>query len=312
MNYQHLTQGQRYQIARLNRAGLSCREIAAVVWCHHSTIARELKRHRLDGGYVAKKAHLAAVTRRHRASSRTRISLTTWTTIEVCLRDDWSPEQIVGRGIAAVSIERIYQHIAHDKRCGGSLWRHRRHRKRRYHRIGTPRQRFHGRRIAERPVHVQARKQVGHWEADSVLGKGSPRLVTFVERKSRFTRLVRVADGTAVAAHRATLASLYPLKHCVKSITYDNGSEFAEHAATDMALESTAYFADPHSPWQRGTNENTNGLVRQYLPKGKSMVDLTDHDIQLIEDKLNDRPRKVLGFKTPSEVLSKSFKRRTS
>lgn len=189
MNYQHLTQGQRYQIAKLQRTGLSCRGIAERTFCHHSTIARELQRNQSETGYSAGRAHALAVRRRHKASSRTQIAPATWTAVETCLRTDWSPEQVVGRGIASISIERVYEHIAHDKRCGGSLWRHRRQRKRRYRRIGSPRQRFSGRRLTERPVHVEARKQVGHWEADSVIGKGPVRVITLMERKARYIRL---------------------------------------------------------------------------------------------------------------------------
>lgn len=312
MKYQHLTQAQRYQIAALHAAGLTSRAIGEAVFCHHSTVAREVKRNAGEDRYRADRAHALAVKRRQQASSRTRIAPETWTRVEEHLRQDWSPEQIVGRGIASVSIERIYQHIRHDKHCGGSLWRHRRCRKRRYRRVDSPRQRFAGRRIADRPAHVADRKQVGHWEVDSVLGKGAPRVVSLVERKSRFTRLVRVADGKAAEARDGILASLYPLRRCVKSLTYDNGSEFAEHAKIDLGLESTGFFADPHSPWQRGTNENTNGLLRQYLPKGHSIAKITDQELQCIEDKLNDRPRKVLGFKTPTEVFFRSFNRRTS
>lgn len=312
MDYQHLTQSQRYQIARLREKGFSCREIAGVIFCHHSTVARELKRNRGQHTYRGGQAHVMAVRRRHQASSRVRISPKTWTLVEQHLRLDWSPEQIVGRGVVAISIERIYQHVAHDKRCGGDLWRHRRRRKRRHRRIGSPRQRFSGRRISERPARVDQRKQIGDWEADSVIGQGPVRVISLVERKSRYTRLVRVADGTAAQARDGILASLYRLRHWVKTITYDNGSEFAEHARIDLGLESTGFFADPHSPWQRATNENTNGLLRQYLPKGKSMAKVTDQQLQDIENKLNDRPRKVLGFKTPTEVLFQSIKRRAS
>lgn len=312
MTFRHLTQTQRYQISKFHREGLSCREIAECVCCHHSTVARELKRNRDGDKYRARAAHTTAVRRRQAASSRIRICPSSWAVVEEHLRKDWSPEQIVGRGLVSISIERIYQHIAHDKRGGGTLWRHRRQRKRRRHRIGSPRQRFAGRRIAERPERIAERNQVGDWEADSVIGQGSVRVITLVERKSRYTRLARVKDGTAAQACDGILATLHPLRGCVKTITYDNGSEFAGHARVDIGLESSGYFADPHSPWQRGTNENTNGLLRQYLPKGKSMAKVTEQDLQAIEDKLNSRPRKVLGFRTPTEVFLKSINRRTS
>lgn len=312
MNDQHLTQEQRYQIARMRGSGLSCRQIAEVIECHHSTVARELRRNASDNGYRPRQAHTLAVKRRSQASSRPRIDAKTWSKVVEHLEKGWSPEQIVGRGVVAISVERIYQYIADDKRAGGTLWQHRRRRKRRRRRIGSPRQRFSGRRINERPAHVDERKQVGHWEADSVVGSGTVRVITLVERKSRYTRIVRAANGTARTASDCILSALYPLRQGVKTITYDNGSEFAEHAVIDLGLDSAGYFADPHSPWQRGCNENTNGLIRQYLPKGKNMDKFSDADIQAIEDKLNHRPRKVLGFKTPAEVFLRSLERRTS
>ena len=314
MSYQHLIQSQRYQIATLHKAGTGCRDIANVIECHHSTVAREISRNRNDGPYRAEQAHRQATRRRHEASTCARIEASTWELIEKHLREEWSPEQIKSNGIANVSHERIYQHVAADRQRGGDLWTYRRRRRRRRCRIGTARhrQRFHGRRIDERSAAVEQRKQVGHWEADSVVGTGAVRIIRSVERKSRYTKLRRVPDGKARAASTGIIAALHPLRCCVQTLTYDNGSEFAEHALIDGALGATAYFAEPHSLWQCGTNENTNGLVRQYLRKGTSMNALTDEQLQIIEDKLNNRPRKTLGFKTPSEVFFASFKRRTS
>lgn len=313
MSYQHLTQSQRYQIATLHREGVSGRTIGRHVVCHHSTVAREIQRNAHEGSYRAVDAQRKAVRRRHVASSRLRIDAATWAIVDEYLREDWSPEQIVGRGVAKVSHERIYRHIAEDRRKGGDLWTHRRRRGRR-RRIGTSRerQRFHGRRIQERPASVDKRRSVGHWEGDSVVGKGAVRLITLVERKSLYIRLQRVLNGTSEAANAAMIGALHPLKCCVQTLTQDNGSEFAGHALVDIALDTQTYFADPHSPWQRGRNENANGLVRQYVPKGTCMDSLTDEQVQAIEDKLNNRPRKTLGFKTPSEVFFAAFKRRAS
>lgn len=316
MSYQHLTQAQRYQIGTLHNAGFASRYIAEVISSHHSTVAREVRRNRSDDGYHVVAAHRHAVRRRHAASVRPQIDVAAWAIVEKRLREEqWSPEQIAGRSGVKVSHERIYQYIAADRQRGGDLWTFRRRRRRRRRcRIGTARQRqrFHGRSIDERPAGIEHRKQVGHWEADSVVGKGPVRLITLVERKSRYIKLKRVSDGKASTARNAILTALHPLRCCVQTLTYDNGSEFAEHALIDIALEANAYFAEPHSPWQRGSNENANGLVRQYAPKGRSMHTLTDEEIQIIEDKLNNRPRKTLGFKTPSEVFFDSFKRRTS
>ena len=145
-----------------------------------------------------------------------------------------------------------------------------------------------------------------------MVGKGTVRLITLVERKSRYTKLRRVPDGKSRSASTAIIAALHSLQRCVQMLTYDHGSEFAEHELIDCVLEATAYFIGPQSPWQRGTNENTNGLVHQYLPKGTSMNALTDEQLQVIEDKLNNRPRKILGFKTPSEIFFAAFNRRAS
>ena len=258
MSYQHLTQAQRYQIDRLHKEGFSSRQVASPIECHHSTVARERKRNLGEHGYRAAHAHGQAVIRRRIASRRPRIDAATWGQVEERLRDDWSPEQIASKGKIAISPERIYQHIQTDRKAGGDLWTHRRRRRRRQSRIGTARerQRFHGRRIQERAATIEKRQRVGHWEADSVVGKGAARLITLVERKSRYVKVIRVKGGTARSASEAIIAALYPLRRCVQTITYDNGSEFAEHALIDTALGTQGFFADPHSPWQRGTNEN--------------------------------------------------------
>lgn len=312
MNYSHLSQDQRYQIQRLHREGVSNAWIARLVECAPSTISRELKRNSNEGRYYAKQAHDMAAVRRHKSSSCPRISLSEWRIVEDGLRQEWSPEQIVGSGMVDISIERIYQHIAQDRRGGGDLWKcRRRRRKQRRNRCGKPRdrQRFGGQRIHERPAIVETRKRTGDWEGDTIVGKGSARIVTLVERKTGLLRMRRVANGEADPTRHAILKALRPLKARVHTLTWDNGSEFAEHALIDEALDANSYFADPHAAWQRGSNENTNGLVRQYLPKGCNLANFSDADIQRIEDKINRRPRKRLGFKTPEQVFSRSFNR---
>jgi IS30 family transposase len=232
--------------------------------------------------------------------------------VEARLREGWSPQQIAGSAEAAISHERIYRHIADDRQRGGSLWQHlRRRKRRRRHRCGTPRQRqrFGGRRIHQRPAVVEARRRVGDWEGDTIVGKGAARIVTLVERKTGFVRLRRVPSGEAEARMRAILHALDPLRKRVHTLTWDNGSEFAEHALIDIALEATSYFADPYSSWQRGSNENTNGLVRQYLPKGSDLAAVSDEQLQKIEDRLNQRPRKRLGYRTPQAKFEASFNR---
>lgn len=312
MNYSHLSQDERYQIQRLRSAGVSIRMIARYTERAPSSISRELRRNAHVVRYFAKQAHNLSVIRRHRASSTPRISLSEWRLVEDRLREDWSPEQIVGSGGVHISIERVYQHIAQDRQRGGSLWKClRRRRKQRRNRCGKPRdrQRFGGRRIQERPAIVESRQRTGDWEGDTIVGKGSTRIVTLVERKSGLLRMRRVGNGEADPTRRAILRALQPISTRVHTLTWDNGSEFSEHAAIDEALNANSYFADPYAAWQRGSNENTNGLLRQYFPKGCNLADYSDAHIQRIEDKLNRRPRKRLGFKTPKHVFNRSFNR---
>lgn len=313
MNYTHLSQDERYQIQCLRRGGWELEAIAAGLQRAVSTVSRELRRNATpEGGYDSRQAQRQASARRRAASALPRIDAQTWTVVEARLFEDWSPEQIAGEGEAAVSIERIYQHIATDRQRGGTLWQHlRRRRRRRRHRCGTPRerQRFAGKRIHERPAIVGRRGRVGDWEGDTIVGKGTARIVTLVDRKSGWARLRKVPDGTATAVAEAVLGILHPVRARVHTLTWDNGSEFAEHRLMDIGLEAQSYFAMPYSSWQRGCNENLNGLLRQYFPKGCDLGKFTDTEIQQIEDKLNRRPRKRLRYRTPEHVFELSFKR---
>ncbi|CAM5272424.1 IS30 family transposase [Rhodanobacter lindaniclasticus] len=313
MGYTHLSQDERYKIQQLRKAGLTNAQVAEALGRSSTTVDRELRRNANKAGeYTAREAHRQSVQRRHAASSCPRIDAAAWGRVEARLREQWSPAQIAGAGEVAISHERIYRHIAHDRRQGGSLWRELRRRKTyRRHRCGTPRerQRFRGRRIEERPAGVEKRWRVGDWEGDTIVGRGTTRLVTLVDRKSGFTRIRRVANGEADTVMRAVVAVLAPIAARVHTLTWDNGSEFAKHELIDLALEAKSYFAQPYASWQRGTNENGNGLIRQYCPKGSDLSSFDDAFIQGVEDKLNDRPRKRLGFRTPREVFERSFKR---
>lgn len=291
MSYAHLSQAERYQIRCLHKGGWALAGIAAELQRAASTICRELRRNASpEGAYSERYAQRQAAR----------------------LREDWSPEQIAGKGEVTISVERIYQYIAADRQRGGTLWQHLRRRKRlRRHRCGTPRerQRFGGRRIEARPAIVDRRDRVGDWEGATIVGKGPARIVTLVDRKSGWARLRKVADGTATAVAAAVLTVLHPVRARVHTLTWDNGSEFAEHRLMDVALDAASYFARPYSAWERGCNENLNGLVRQYLPKGCDISQFTDAQIQQIEDKLNRRPRKRLGYRTPEQVFELSFNR---
>ena len=164
--------------------------------------------------------------------------------------------------------------------------------------------------IHERPANVELRRTVGHWEGDTVIGAGHKQaIVTLVERKSGYAVLMKVNHKTSELVSSAVIKKLEPIRDRVKTITFDNGKEFAEHARIDEALGSTTYFADPFSSWQRGSNENFNGLLRQYIPKKRPLSTVTDEELKMIERRLNNRPRKRLGFKTPNQVFHESLNR---
>lgn len=305
-----LTQEQRYQIAALLKAGHTQTEIADVLGVHKSTISRELRRNRGQRGYRPKQAHELAMTRRQE-KTKTRISAQQWQWIEQLLRDDWSPEQVSiwlsASGRCTISHERIYQYIYEDKRHGGDLHSHLRCQKQRRKRYGSHDRRgqIKGREsIDNRPKIVESRSRIGDWEADTVIGKPGGRvLVTLTERKSRLSLIALAVNKSAQSVKEAMLRLLTPLASRVHTVTYDNGKEFAYHLEVAEHLNAKGYFAHPYHSWERGLNENTNGLIRQYLPKGTSFDNLTDEDTQRIMDKLNNRPRKCLGIKTPNQVF---------
>jgi IS30 family transposase len=213
-----------------------------------------------------------------------------------------------------VSHETLYQRIYADKRQGGELWRNLRcqkQRRKRYASGASRRGRIPDRRpISQRPPAVETRSRVGHWEGDTLIGAGRQQaIVSLVERKSGYCLLAHVPRKTSEAVKAAIVQSLSPIRARVKTLTFDNGLEFAQHGEIDQALDSTSYFADPYASWQRGTNENTNGLVRQYLPKSRSFNTVTHKEIAMIMDRLNHRPRKRLNWKTPHQVFMQSFNR---
>jgi len=312
MSYTQLTREQRYQIYALMKAGHDQTRTAEIVGCHKSTVSREVCRNEGQRGYRPKQAHELAVAR-HRAAYRPRVTAQTWRVVERLLRRDWSPEQISGRlkleGQPSVSHERIYQHIYRDKRGGGTLHLCLRCQKVRRKRYGT-----HSRRgqipnrvgIEARPAVVDARRRLGDWEADTIIGKGHRcAILSLVERKSKLVRLRKVERKSADQVARASLALLRPLADKVQTITSDNGGEFAGHEQIAQVLSAKFYFARPYASWERGTNENTNGLVRQYFPKKHDFARITNAEVQRAEDRLNNRPRKTLGYRTPNEVFFK-------
>ena len=312
MSYSQLTQDQRYQIYALKKTGHSQTEIAQFLGVHKSTISRELRRNRGQRGYRPKQAHRKAMVRR-KEKVRPRISDDDWALIEEKIRLDWSPEQISGwlereQSSLRVSHEWIYQHIYADKRTGGDLHKHLRCQKKRRKRYGSRdrRGRIPNRTsIEERPDIVEERKRIGDWEADTIIGKDRrSAIVTLVERKSRLALLEKIEGLTAAATEAAIVRMLQPYHLVALTITFDNGKEFTNHQRIARQLDLETYFAHPYAPWERGTNENTNGLIRQYIPKKSDFSEITEERIAFIKERLNHRPRKCLDFKTPDMVFS--------
>jgi IS30 family transposase len=312
MNYTQLARGQRYQIKVLMKAGHNQSRIAVLIGCHKSTISRELRRNCGQKGYHPHQADELAFDRQCEAY-RSRIAWQTWQLVEQLLRQDWSPEQIAGRlkleKQPTVSHECIYLYIYAEKRRGGTLYRHLRSQKKQrkrysgYIRRGQIPNRTS---IDKRPQIVARKGRFGDWEADTIIGarhKGG--ILSAVERKSKLTRLRKLASKGAAEMKDKTVALLGPLAAQVHTITVDNGKEFCEHQEIAQGLQARIYFAHPYASWERGLNENTNGLVRQYFPKKYEFARITDKDLQQVEDLLNNRPRKTLGYRTPNEVFFK-------
>jgi IS30 family transposase len=306
MNYTHLTQEERYQIYALKKAGVKASKIAEVLERSGSTISRELSRNWGKRGYRPQQAQVLSIARR--AMNARRIDEATWTFAQERLLEQWSPEQISGH--AAISPETLYQRIYADKRAGGSLWKNLRCQKQRRKRYGKVDRRGlipNRQSIEERPAIVETRSRIGDWEADTVIGKNHRQaLVSLVERKSGFTLIRKVERKTSLAVSQAMIGLLKPHRKKVHTITSDNGREFAAHQEIASRLKADFYFAHPYASWERGTNENTNGLIRQYFPKNRDFTTITQQEIDTAMDRLNNRPRKRLGFQTPSQVFFKS------
>jgi len=318
MSYNQLTQVKRYHISALLKSGLSQKEIAEEVGVSPSTICRELKRNRDEKGYDSERAQIRT-TLRHKHKPKH----TVWTSsveryIREKLKHDWSPEQISGRmkqeGRKVISHETIYRYIYVNKRNSGRLYKHLRHKNRKYHkrgRIYENRGALKNRTMIEkRPRVVEKKRRIGDWEIDTVIGKNHQGiLVTAVDRHSKFTLIAPASSKHAVIVKDALLRLLEPVKAVTKTITSDNGKEFALHETIAEQLDAGFYFANPYHSRERGLNEHVNGLIRQYLPKNRELTGISNKEIAMIQSRLNHRPRKVLGYKTPYELFfSKSVK----
>ncbi len=314
--YRQLTEEDRIEIYAMKQAGKQQNQIAAVLGVSSSTVSRELTRNTGLRGYRPKQAHQKMLRRRFTARKAVKMTPETVDYIESRLRQEHSPEQIAQRMKVdpawegpVVSHERIYQHIWQEKAWGGTLYKHLRiggtkqRRKRRNSRDlrGTIKNRVG---IEQRPPIVNRKIRIGDWEGDTVVGKNHQgALVTLVDRKSKLTLLGKVDRSTAEAVEQTIITLMERLPRRSYTLTVDNGQEFSSHESIARRLEINVFFADPYRAWQRGLNENTNGLIRQYVPKCSDIRTLTAKQIKHIMDRLNNRPRKSLGFLTPNEVF---------
>ena len=317
MTYRQLSPAERYMLAALRRQGLNQSEIARSLGRHRSTVCREVRRNstRADGRYRACTAQVRTNGRRSRSRRDRRFSAADFALIDGLLRRQWSPEQVAGylarSGQLAISHETIYRHVWRDKKDGGALYTHLRGaRKRRRKRYGAydSRGRLAGKRpISERPPEVEAREAVGHWEADTVMGAGSKDCaLTLVERKTGLVLIGKLADRTARSLSRRAVGMIRGHGARFATVTADIGTEFHDYQRAGRPTGATFYFARPYRSWERGSNENANGLIRQYLPKGASMAGLSQQQCNAIARRLNTRPRKRLGFRTPLECFNES------
>ena len=315
-SYTQITSEERYALSVLRKQRCTQAEIARARGRHPSTVGRELRRNvwRCNGrGYVASRAQSYTNERRRRSRRNSQFSTAQWALVESVLREDFSPAQVVGWfarfNILVISHETIYRHIWKDKKAGGNLHVHlRRANKRIRKRYGSydSRGRLAGKRhISTRPAGATNRSRVGHWEVDTVLGdsQAGACIVTLVERKVGYVVIGKLARRAAAELNTRleALVRRQP-RRAVRTITADNGTEFHSYKALEARVPLTFYFATPHHSWERGSNENMNGLIRQYLPKGKSMEQLTQADCDRIADKLNRRPRKRHNWRTPKEL----------
>lgn len=308
--YNRLTREQRYSIETMNDSGYGPTAIARTIGVHPSTVSRELRRLGDEVPYCYVAADQQAKDRQGKGPS---IDESLLTIVEGKLREEqWSPEQMSGwirkEGLGSISHETIYQHIYRDQARGGDLHTNLRHRCKSYRKRGTQRERRGHLKdqvmIDQRPAVVDERCRLGDWEMDTVIGRpGGPVLVTMVERVSRYT-LIRLAQSKeAIQVSAAICSALCVHRDKVLTQTYDNGKEFALHGLLADVLDSDAYFAHPYHSWERGLNENTNGLIRQYFPKGTNFAEVTPEEVAEVEAKLNCRPRKCLDYQNPNDIF---------
>ena len=312
MSYKHLSLEERHYIELSLKNEMTLTEIATALGRSQSTISRELARNTGDRGYRHQQAARLATERHEMKPKAIKLTDEVKLIIDKHIRLDWSPEQICGRlksdGILNLHHETIYHYILTDKQSGGELYKHLRHQNKTYrkrygaahNRNGIPNRTD----IDKRPEAANKRQRVGDWEADTIICKNHKgAIVTLDDRKSKLRLAMPTGSKKARSVTDAILNLFEPLKRFVKTITFDNGKEFAFHEDIAKQLRCDTYFAKPYHSWERGQNENANGLLRQYFPKSMELVEVTRKQVFNAVHKLNSRPRKCLGFKTPYEVF---------
>ena len=299
-------------ISAVRMQGLSQNAIAVQLGRHRSSISCEFWRNQCaDGAYRPSKA--ISRTRRRRSQSRQnwRFSDGHLQIVILLLRLDWSPEQIAGwlrvHRVFNISHETIYRHVWYDRIYGGTLYTHLRQagkQRRKRYRAYDSRGILAGKRhVSERPPGAENRSRFGHWEIDTIIGANDQHCIaTMVDRKSKYVMIGKLRARTAEVLNNRITPLIQRHKRTIRTLTADNGTEFHDYKAIEAKTGVRFYFATPHHSWERGLNENTNGLIRQYLPKGKSMAKLTQFDCNAIARRLNRRPRKPLGYKNPEQV----------
>ncbi len=312
MTYTHLSQDERYQIHSLRRQGISQSRIAAELARSVSTISRELGRNASAQGYKPAQAQYKARARQSERRNARQFSADEWQLVEIYLRLHLSPQQVSDRLALEkrllISTESIYRYAYADKACGGDLVAYLRCQKVRRKRYGSGRERRGVLKnrigIELRPALVDTRQRIGDWEGDTVIGHGHKgALLTLVERKSRYTLACPLPGRHSARVTQAIVELLRPHRRACKTLTFDNGKEFAEHVFIGQCLGAKVYFAHPYCSWERGLNENTNGLLRQFFPKKRSLLGVTRAQVEEAVYRLNHRPRKCLGYRTPHEVF---------
>ncbi len=317
-SYRRLRYEDRCQIYALRTQRNVQQSIAALLEVSQNTVSRELDRNCGKRGYRFKQAEAKAQARQMVRTKPRKLTAGLRRKIETKLRQArWSPEQISGwlteQGIALIH-ERIYQIIWRDKRDGGDLCHSLQRRGKRYSRRAG---KTAGRGltpcridISERPAIVARKIRVGDWEGDTVVGaRHNGALLTLVERKTKLTNITLLSRASAALTREAAVRRLRPIGKAVHTITSDNGKEFSAHQDIASALDAQIFFATPYHAWERGLNENTNGLIRDFFPKGIDFSNVTPAKLARVERLFNDRPRKSLGFRSPQEVFKDATSR---